>query len=194
MKRILSLLVAMSIALFFAGCLSVEEKEYSWTINDNGRGTAKIIHKNIYSSGNIEEDLSAEDFVSLIDDYLEGGMIDDDYPGAKNMKKRLYIEDEKLCGEVTFEFDELSDIGFYRHKGEGPFMFIVETDEEIFIESDGDWAGESFPVVFWPDKTEEFNLTTSVGSPEEDGTKFLLDYYNTWMETGEMPDIDSADE
>ena len=115
MRKVSLAIAVMLIAIFFVGCLAVDRKEYTWKIDADGSGTAKIVYKNIFSSGNTEEDMSADDFTSLIDDYIEGTAIDDELPDVKNLKKRLYVEDGLLCGEVTFEFEKLSDIGFYRY-------------------------------------------------------------------------------
>ncbi len=194
MRKVSLAIAVMLIAIFFVGCLAVDRKEYTWKIDADGSGTAKIVYKNIFSSGNTEEDMSADDFTSLIDDYIEGTAIDDELPDVKNLKKRLYVEDGLLCGEVTFEFEKLSDIGFYRYKGKGPFMRIVDVVDETYIGTNGDWGGEGFPVVFWPDGTTEFELTTSLGDSQEDGSKTLLGYYEAWEKTGELPDAGDSEE
>jgi len=108
----------------------------------------------------------------------------------KKIQKRLYIEDGKLCGVIAFEFDKYSDVGFYRYKGKGPFMFFFNAGDETFIDSNGELAGENFPVVFWPEGTKEFKVTTSMGDPEDSGAIMLLDFYKTWEETGELPEIE----
>ena len=192
MKKVLAFCSIAALVITMIGCLSAERKEYTWNIEPDGSGSGKIVWRNLFSSGNEDEDGSADDFVSLVNDYYEGTYVEDDYPGWRNVEKRLFMEKGQLCGEITFEFKRLSDIGFYQYNGEGPFMFLTSTDE-TFIDSNGDFAGEDFPVMFWPEKTSEFKLVTSLGDPDDSGAIELLDYYEDWTEDGELPEIDEVE-
>jgi hypothetical protein len=188
MKKIVVWLLIASIGILSFGCLSFESKEYTWTINKDGSGTGKIVWRNLFSTGNEEENTSADDFVSLINDYLEGESVDDVRPGFKKVAKRLFIEDGVLCGELTFEFGKFEDAGFYRYKGQGPYMYNFATSDETFYKSNGDWSGDNFSVLFWSDKTTQMTLVTSYGDPNQAGALDLIAYYNEWKDSGVLPE------
>jgi len=193
MKKFVVWLLIAGMGLLTFGCLSFESKEYSWNINKDGSGSGKIVWRNIFSSGNEEDDMSDEDFVSLINDYLQGSSLDDERPGFKKVNKRLFIEDGVLCAEMTFEFGRFEEAGFFRYKGEGPYMYNFSTSDETFYKSNGDWGGDNFQVLFWPEKTSEMTLVTTYGDPDEAGAVDLLGYYNTWNETGELPEVEETE-
>jgi len=193
MKKFFAYVSILVIVFFVAGCLTAEYKEYTWNIKSDGSGTGKIVWRNIFSSGNTEKDESAKDFVSLIDDYLEGTDAERDYPGFANVKKRLFIEDGELCGEMTFEFDELSDIGFYRYQDKGPLMFLLKGMDETFVECSGEWGGEEFTVAFFDMGKKKHTLKTSLSDPTDDGAVFFLDYYKNWKKDGSLPKVDEGE-
>lgn len=190
MNKIVVWLLIAGLAILSFGCLSFESKEYYWSIEEDGSGSGKIVWRNIYSSGNEEESMADEDFVSLINDYLEGESLEDENAAFKNVKKRLFVEDGVLCGEMTFDFGKYDDAGFYRYKGEGPYMYMLAITDETFYKSNGDWGGEDFQVVFWPDNVTEFTLVTTYGDPEEEGAEDLMAFYEDWKEDGTLPEIE----
>ncbi|MCK5834058.1 hypothetical protein KAH81_10375, partial [bacterium] len=163
MRKTLSIILIGALTIVLTGCLTTDTKEYTWEFNNDGSGQGKIVFENIFSSGNTDEDYSLEDFNSLINDYIEGTTLEDTDGGMRDVEKRLYIDDGKLCGEITFKFDNYQDVGFYRYENDGPYMYLVNLGEEFFVNCNGEWAGEDFPVIFWPEATKEFILTTSLG-------------------------------
>ncbi|HHS49983.1 MAG TPA: hypothetical protein ENN07_02590 [candidate division Zixibacteria bacterium] len=190
MKKILATLLIAAVAVLTVGCLSFAEKQYTWQIQPDGSGKGTIVYRNIFSSGNTDDDYTADDFVQLINDYLEGETLENETPGMRNVKKKLFVEDGFLCGEVTFEFAHFNEVGFYQYKGKGPMMFYLSNSSETFINSSGDWAGEDFPIVFWPEGTKEFNVVTTMGDPYEEGAVSLIPLYEHWEKTGELPDVE----
>jgi len=194
MKKIVAWAVIVMVGVLTVGCLTFESKEYSWKINADGSGNGKIVWRNFYSNGNEEEDASGEDFVSLINDYLEGQSLDDEKDAFKNVKKRLFVEGGVICGEMTFEFGNYTDAGFYRYKNDGPYMFMLAMSDESYFKSNGDWGGDDFQVIFWPGNTKEITLVTSLGDPDEDGAVNLMDYYNDWVKDGTLPETEDYDD
>lgn len=190
MTKFFAYFSAVAICFFAIGCLTAQYKEYTWNIKPDGSGTGKIVWRNIFSSGNTNSDESAKDFVSLIDDYLEGSSLEGENPGFNKVKKRLFIEQGELCGEITFEFDELSDIGFYRYQNKGPLMFLLKNYDEKFEECSGDWGGDDFRVAFFDISKKKFTLKTSLSDPTEDGAVFLIKYYEQWKKDGTLPRVD----
>ncbi len=194
MKKVVVWTTIIVLALVMFGCLSAERKEYTWNIKSDGSGNGKIVWRGLFSTGNTEDqDATADDFVSLINDYLDGTTLEDENPGYTNIKKRLFVERGKLCGEMTFEFNSLSDIGFYQYHGEGPVMFLLNAADETFIETNGDWAGEEFPVIFWPDDKKEYTLVTTLGDPDDEGARPLMVHYKTWEKDGTLPEIEESE-
>ncbi len=189
MKKTVAWLLIGALGILIFGCLSFESKEYNWTINKDGSGSGKIVWRNIYSSGNEEENMADEDFISLINDYLEGENLEDESPAFKKVEKRLFIEDGVLCGEMTFEFGNYEDAGFYRYKGEGPYMYMLAITDESFYKSNGDWGGEDFQIIFWPDNVSNLKLVTTYGDPNEEGAEDLMSFYEDWEEDGILPEI-----
>ena len=55
------------------------------------------------------------DYQDLIDSYFKGDKLSEELPGIKNVKKKLYEEDNQLCGELTFEFDDITKLKFYKY-------------------------------------------------------------------------------
>ena len=61
----------------------------------------------------------------MIQSYLKGDKIKEDLAGAKNIKTRLYEEDNQLCGEVSFDFDDITKLKVLRDKDTGPWCFYL---------------------------------------------------------------------
>ena len=101
--------------------------------------TGRIIFTNTVSEpDDSTKDNSKDDFNSaLITEYYQGRKIEGGNKGMKNVKKRLYIDDDVLMGEVTFDFDDITKLGFYRYKGEGPPIqpFTGSTFQRLRVES-----------------------------------------------------------
>ncbi|RKZ29480.1 hypothetical protein DRQ36_08465 [bacterium] len=194
MKRFVASALVVVLAVVLVGCLAFETKEYYWKLNRDGSGEGKIVWRNIFSTGNSdEEDYTADDFASLINDYYEGETLEDENPGFRKVKKRLFVENGVICGEITFEFDEISDIGFYRYKGEGPLMFYLGGFDETFESSNGDWGGDDFPIVFWSEGTKKCELVTSGDDPYDEGAESIMDYYEQWKKDGTVPETGEYD-
>lgn len=166
---------------FLTSCLTVEKKEYTFEMKDNKSGTLTIKFINILSMMDDTMNVSESDFSELIATYIEGTQIESDFESAILKNKRLFEEGGVLCGEAIIEFDDLSDVGLFRYKESGPFMFNISSylESETFLNSNGEYGGESMPVVFWSESLKTLKLTTSVTTPDET-TIGLLSLYNDW--------------
>ncbi|HPM93481.1 MAG TPA: hypothetical protein PKZ74_11800 [Bacteroidales bacterium] len=163
--------------LFLSGCLTCEKKEYTFqfTGKDSGRLTIKYI--NILSTMDDTIDVSEEDFASLMTDYIEGSEIENEFPDATVVDKRLFEENGVLCGEIVLEFSNLTACHLYQHKGKGPIMYCLgcySIDSEYYGSSNGEYGNDIMPVVFWEDGLKTLTLTTDVTTPDET-TVSLLD-------------------
>jgi hypothetical protein len=168
--------------LIFVGCLGVEKKEYTIKLKDGQSGTATVKYINIFSNDDDEKDVSFKDFGELVSDYLQGDKIEKDYPGIRDVKKRLFIENNAVCGEITFAFDSLSQIRLFRYD-DGPFMFYVNSGSspsEKFDSSNGKFGGEVMPVIFWNKNVKELHFKTLV-TEDATGKRNLANWYKMWQ-------------
>lgn len=184
MKKI-SLLSIFTVLILFvlSGCLTVENKEYTFELTGPNSGKLTIKYINILSAMDDSTDVSAEDFEELLSNYLYGESIETDYPGAINFEKQLFEENGVLCAEITMEFTDLNAVKLFRYNSTGPYMLNIGSflDTETYIASNGDFGGENMPVVFWPEGSKVLKLTTGVTQPDET-TLSLVGNYDQWRE------------
>ena len=168
------------------GCLTAEFKDIRLKLNADGKsGTGVMLFTGISSSPGDTLDLSADDFRSLIDEYYLGKKIESENKGMKNVKKRLFMKDGALCGEVTFEFDNVTDLGIYQHNGVGPYMYYTVADGFFtsgqYETSNGTYAGEKMPLVFWEPSTRDFHIKMALSTPQEI-RKPLASLFEDWQQ------------
>jgi hypothetical protein len=128
------------------------------------------------------KDVSTDDFKELIDKYINGDQINQDFPEAENIKKRLFEENGQLCGEVTMEFNNLSTARLYQYEPRCPIMMNISTayDSETYINSNGTYGNDFMPVVFWPANMKKLNVSTAVSATDENSVS-LIDAYRIWL-------------
>ncbi|MBI5324704.1 MAG: hypothetical protein HZB41_05445 [Ignavibacteriae bacterium] len=182
MKNLFNMILVLIIGLIFInGCLTVEKKEYKVKITgpNSGKGTIKYI--NIVSQKDDGKDVSMKDFAELITDYIEGDKIQNDFPGIKNVNKRIFEEKGVLCAEFTFDFDSLHRIKLFKYDKDSPYMLLVKEsfNNEEYVESNGEYNINNMPIVFWNKNTKDFSWKTKVAT---DSTNIisLLDQYKSW--------------
>lgn len=168
----------------FSSCLTVESKEYTYELTDNNSGKLTIKYVNIYSIMDDGKDVSADDFKELVDKYLQGNQIMEEFPNATNIKSRLFEENGYLCGEVTLDFTDLNSARLYQFDKTSPIMMNISTafDSESYAGSNGVYGNEHMPVVFWPSDSKKLTVTTSISKPDETGVN-LLNEYRIWLAT-----------
>lgn len=179
MKKIVlgSALLAI-IIIMMSGCLTVEQKEYTFEFTGKNSGVLIIKYINIYSEMDDSVDVSEVDFDQLINKYLNGHEIENLYPAATNVRKRIFEENGRLCGEVKMDFNDITAVKLFQLNKKSPIMFNISglIDTESFVESNGTYGGENMPVVFWDKKLKKLTLTTSLGSPNESSISLLKNY------------------
>ena len=181
--RILIVLAFVGTAL--SGCLTADKKEVHITLNPDGMsGSGTIVFSGISSSPGDSAIGIQEDFNSLIADYYQGKKIELENKGMKNVRKRLYKEDGKLMGEVSFDFDDVSTIGIFRYKNSGPFMFYTVADGFFtsgqYESSNGSYLGEKLPVIFWDGDQHELFYRMTLSSTTEP-RRSLIPAYESWQ-------------
>ncbi len=182
-KQFLSLFAVL--AIFLGGCLTAEQKELRLSLSADGKsGTATIVFTGIASEqGDDTMDVSKDDFNSLISEYYQGKTLENAMPGTSNIKKRLFMSGGQLVGELSFDFEDISKLGFFRYKGQGPYQYYTLADGYFtsgqFAASNGTFGGEKMPIVFWDELTKDFYVKMSLSSPGAPRTS-LLEKYNQW--------------
>jgi hypothetical protein len=167
-----SIILAFALCVTLSGCLTAGHKEMRIKLNADGKsGSGTILFTDITSEPGDTTDVSRDDFNSLISDYYQGKKIEKDNPGMKNIHKRLFKSDGALNGEVTFDFDDITDLGFYRYNGSGPYMYYT-VGEGFFTSgeyeaSNGSYAGEKMPVIFWDPTQRELYFKMSLSTSQE---------------------------
>lgn len=178
-----ALFLALFSALAMAGCLTAEKKEYKIKLNPDGSGTGTITFYNIVSAEEDSSDVSVRDYTELVNQYLKGKKFEDGHPAYTNVRKRLYERDGKLTGEIIFDFSSPDLVGLYRYKDKGTWVYYMgysssanDMSVEKFESSSGEPAGDRIPLIFWPEGTTDFTVTTLL-TPVDRSTRSLLGLY-----------------
>ena len=172
------------ITLIFTSCLTVEKKEYTFELTGENSGKMTIRYINIMSVMDDGKDVTAQDFTEILDKYINGDQIEQDFPGATNIKTRLFEQNGQLCGEVTLDFPSLSAARLYQYDKNSPLMMCISAayDSETYVSSNGNYGNDYMPVVFWPSGSRKLTVTTSVSAPDETSLS-LVGEYRKWKET-----------
>jgi len=131
MKKIILLAIAGILSLNLIGCLTVETKEYLFKLKKGNSGEGRIKYINIMRSDDSATTIE-NDYEELINTYLKGNKPEDEMMGIKNVKKRLFEEDNHLCGEITFEFDDITTLKFYNYNKDVWCYYIPTSSLSFF--------------------------------------------------------------
>ncbi len=160
----LPILLATFLSLTAAGCLTVERKEITFWVKPDGSGNGRLVFRGIGSVQENGTDNTLTDYTHLVNTYFKGKELEERYPAYSDFKKRIYEENGKLVGEVTFRFSHYEDVGLYRYQDRGPWMYHIGYRSEFVVEqfdtSNGTAATELMPVLFWPENTTEFRISS----------------------------------
>lgn len=113
LRRAVPLLMSF---LFLQGCLKVAEMEVRVRPRPNGTVAGEVIYRGLYSALDEDSVTLAEDYQTLVSEYLEGDALESDLPDWKLLKRELFEEQGKLCGKLTFEAATAEAVGLYRDK------------------------------------------------------------------------------
>lgn len=178
-----SIFLMAFIGLMLSSCLTCETKEYIFTMTGKNSGKLTIRYNNIFSNSLDSIGEINSDYDELINMWLKGEKIERDFPKAKKIKKRLFEANGVLNGEVTMEFDNLEDVRLFRYNNSGPLMFSTTAfndDGETFRTSNGTYANDNTPVIFWNEEESSLRITTRIAAPDST-TVSLLEVWKNKM-------------
>lgn len=169
-------------AVLVSGCLTVEYKEYHIKLKNGTSGEATIKFVNILSESDDTTNITKEDFQQLLDLYIKGNKFEKDNPGIRNVKKKLYEENGVLVGEISFVFDSLAVVRFFKFDKDSPYMYYASNplSSEMLIETNGIQPEAWMPVVLWKKDAREFFVKTRVSSEARFRTS-LLKQFREWQ-------------
>ena len=166
--------------ILFTGCLTVEKKEYIIELTDGTSGTLTVNYYNIMSQPDDGKDVSLEDFGILVDDYLNGDKVNENFPNTTIISKELFEANGMLCGKVVLKFNALKDVKLYRHHEKGPYMWnIFKSFSETLETTDGEYDKDKFSAVFWSENTKIFKISTIANENVEKNVSLLKKYQLT---------------
>ncbi|MCS6821939.1 MAG: hypothetical protein NZ551_08710 [Microscillaceae bacterium] len=178
MKKLVFLFCCLLITLL-TSCLTAEQKEYIFELNGKGGGNLTIRYIGILSSQQKDdtESPAEKDYQELVENYLNGSRIQEDFPNAKIVSKRLYEENGKLNGEVIISFDKLEQVKVYQYDKNSPYMFNLAlfSDEKV-QESNGKQGPDFMPTIFWDKKLKKLTLKTKIAEQSESNVSLLKFY------------------
>lgn len=181
--KILKFVAVAVLAFLISSCLTVEKKKYKFEITGKNSGKLTITYVNIFSQMDDSTDVSEEDFDELINDYINGTKIEDAFPLASEVTKRLYEENGKLNAEVTMNFASLEAVRLYQLDKKSPICLNVgqTIDSETFESTNGTYGNKDYMnVVFWSPKAKVFEVTTTVNEFNDEDCVSLVKQYRRW--------------
>ena len=166
--------------ILFTGCLTVEKKEYIIELTDGTSGTLTVKYYNIMSQPDDGKDVSLEDFGILVDDYLNGDKVNENFPNTTIISKELFEANGMLCGIVVLKFNALKYVKLYRHHVKGPYMWnIFNSFSEKVETTNGEYDEDKFSAIFWSENTKIFKISTIANENVENNVSLLKKYQLT---------------
>ena len=179
--RVSALLVFI---VFATGCLDVQYKDYEFILNPDGTWRGTITYRNIISRSEDDKDASETDFQQLINDYYLGNALVEDNHQFQNIEKDLYIEDDTLIGKMTFTFQSIDSMGFYKDENSeySSYFFYDGTLKESLMKTNGEYLGEKrdFPLIKWGGEETHFTFSTASNQNMDDAVS-LVNQYREWQ-------------
>jgi hypothetical protein len=137
MKKLCVISTVLSLLFFAHGCILMHSVSYEINANGKGGGTAVVTVDNIKSdalnSGELNDDKKALfEFMYKSDEFISQ-MKDE---GKEITSRKLYVEDDKLYGEVHFKFESLNNVEGIVY--EEPFYYLTLATGDSVISTNGE--------------------------------------------------------
>lgn len=168
-QKFLAFTTVAVFALLASSCLKCEKKTYTWNFTGPNSGTLTVKYVNILSEVDYEDeentpdDQITADYNDLISRFIEGTEAEDDFPDAKFVSKRLFEQDGSLCGEIVFEFTDISQAKLFKYDKTAPLMYY-SSDSVLY--TDGNRGPSYMPVVMWENNANKIVVTNHISTAE----------------------------
>jgi hypothetical protein len=172
--------ILLLLIVLLSGCLDVKETEYSFKLYEDGAMTGMIKFNGFVSCLDDDEDVSEDDFNTLLNDYIMGDVYENDHPYMEFHDREFLVADGSLNAEVSFTMDNAAEGGFLidSHCRCAPIYLVLPDDYKPVIYSNGE-VSEDDIFIRWPTGTREFILR--VGSESDfEGSISLAPRYEAW--------------
>ena len=172
--------VLLFLIVLLAGCLDVKETEYNFKLQEDDTMTGTIRFNDIVSCLDDDEDVSGDDFNSLLNDYIEGDDYETGHPYLKLGEKHFEISRGVLNASVNFTMEDAAEGGFLidSHCRCAPIYLVLPDDFKPVLYSNGEVSGDDI-FIRWPTGTKEFLIR--VGSESDfNGSISLAPRYEAW--------------
>jgi hypothetical protein len=178
MKSIRFFVFAILASFLLSSCLTAHYKEYKFELTGLNSGKLTIKWVNIMSKRDdadlTEKEELEKDFQDLMDKYINGYEIEESYPEARLVSKRLFEENNMLCGEVVIEFSDFSQAMLYQMDKNSPIIYYLGSlSSEVFDSSNGVMGPDYCPVVLWASTQKLLKLINKLHDPEDECTSLL---------------------
>jgi len=168
-KNLIRFIILILVPVSISSCLTCERKEYVFQLTGENSGKLTIKYVNIFSSLIDSTGELTADYEELAYMWLKGDKLENDFPQAKKIRKKLFEENGILCGEVTMEFDDLSKVRLHRNIKGGPYLFSiseVNDDGETFLQTNGEFVDGEIPVLSWREDARTLRFSTKIATPD----------------------------
>lgn len=166
--------VLLAIAPLTSGCLEIGRMTYRF---DLATGRGMLVLEDI---GTDDASKALDDFATLVNEYVLGDRVQDEHPGWRVGDRRLFENEGRLDGVVTFGFDDPADAMLYQHDKKSARLWCADRSEEVIATSGT--IVPMYPACVMFDrkaKTLEVTVTTSTDASEHTRTS-LLPQFQGW--------------
>lgn len=166
--------VLLGIAPLASGCLEIGRMTFRFDLAA-GRGT--LVLEDI---GTDDADDARDDFATLVNEYVLGERVQEEHPGWRVGERRLFENEERLDGVVTFGFDRPADAMLYQHDKKSAWLWCADRSDEVIATS-----GTIVPMypacVMFDRKAKTLEVTvTTTGDADEHARTSLLPQFQAW--------------
>lgn len=169
LNKAITLVILTAIVFFAGGCIDVAKMTYKITIENGMKGHATVHYYDITSDaiGNKEFEEDKKLLFNLMyesQEFVDTMKVD----GVSITSRKLFVENGKLNGEITFDFEDISALEPIRY--ESGIWFLTVMPEDSITAPDGQMVtGTGYKRVLWDGNKTEFEFSRY--SPQEEVQK-----------------------
>jgi hypothetical protein len=171
-------LLTISLLLAFNGCIVYQTVSYEVKLDTPGTGTATITAYDMRTDAKSKKDLE-QDKKNLFQYMLKSGQfISDQKESGKNITgRKLFIEDDKLIGQGTFKFDDVSAVEGIKY--EDGFHYLTLGVDDSVVSTNGEIIrSKDYKRIMWDSTFSELKFTMFSNDLRKSPYKSLAPYFD----------------